>query len=70
MSREIRFSVDDEDYPGIVEYAKRKGHRTPANLARFAVYALMARNPVGRHDKLGAVRTEVTGGDSKEGIGG
>jgi hypothetical protein len=61
MSKEIRFSVDDDDYPVLALYAKQKGHRSVSNLARYATFALMARNPVGRHDSRGgAVRTEAS----------
>lgn len=66
-SHKIEFSVDQEDYPAIAEYARRKGHRTPSTLARYAVYALMARNPVGRHDGRGADRTEATPANPEEG---
>ena len=67
MSREIRFSVDDDDYPILVAYAKLKGFRTVSNMARRGAFALMERNPVGRHDKSrGADRTEPSGGVSRE----
>ncbi len=69
MSKEIRFSVDDDDYPALVLYAKKKGHRTVSNLARYAMYAQVTRNQVGRHDlNRGAPRHrasgEVSGGGS------
>lgn len=50
MGKTISFTVDDTDYPGILEYARRKGHRTASNLARYALYAMISRNPAGRHD--------------------
>jgi hypothetical protein len=67
VSREIRFSIDDDDYPELAVYAKRKGHRSVSNLARYATFALMARNPVGRHDsRVGADRTDLSGAISGE----
>lgn len=63
MSREIRFSVDDDDHPILVAWAKRKGFRTVLNMARRGAFALMERNPVGRHDKSrGADCTEAIDG--------
>ncbi len=69
MSKAIRFSVDDDDYPTLAAYAKKKGHRNVSNLARYATFTLITRNQVGRHDlNRGAPRHrasgEVSGGGS------
>lgn len=51
MSKQITFSIDDDDYPVLLAWAKKKGFRTVSNMARRGAFALMERNPVGRHDK-------------------
>lgn len=56
MGREITFTVDDDDYVVLAAYAKKKGFRNVSNLARRACFALMERNPMGRHDRV-AVQT-------------
>jgi hypothetical protein len=66
-SKKIEFSVDREDYPALAEYAKAKGHRSVSNLARYAVYTIMARNPMGRHDRRGAPQHRGSGGNPEEG---
>ena len=55
MSRKICFSVDDDDYPVLLAYAKKKGYRTVSNMACRGAFALMDRTRIGRHDnKRGA----------------
>lgn len=46
MSRTIQFSVDDDHYELIREYARVKGYRNPSNLARKAVYKEIKSYPV------------------------
>jgi len=68
MSREVRFSVDDDDYPLLQAWAKKKGFRTVSNMARRGTFALMERTRVGRHDiRLGADSADMPGG--QEGVG-
>ncbi len=46
MSKTIQFSVHDEDREWIEQYAEAKGYGTASNLARFAVFAQMRKNPL------------------------
>lgn len=50
MNRFISFGVTEEEKVEIEEYCRRKKRwKSPADLARDAVYQLMSRNKVGSH---------------------
>jgi hypothetical protein len=51
MSKQITFSIDDDDYPILLAWAKKKGFRTVSNMARRGTFALMERTRLGRHDE-------------------
>ena len=40
----VKFTVDEDEIKEIREYAKVKGHRTAANLARVALFYYMNKN--------------------------
>ena len=68
MSREVRFTVTDEEYDDILAYVQRKRQwRQVSHFLRYVCFQAMGRNPVGRHDlRRGADRTEPSGGVSRE----
>ncbi len=46
MNKTIQFSVCEEDREWIEQYAEVKGYGNASNLARFAVFAQMRKNPL------------------------
>jgi hypothetical protein len=66
VSKTIQFSIDDDDYPVLLAWAKKKGFRTVSNMARRGTFALMERTRMGRHDnKRGAVCAERSDGQKQ-----
>jgi hypothetical protein len=53
----ISFSVDDNQYKGICEYAKTKGFDKPSNLARMALFRYIARNKTATPKRSTAVKS-------------
>lgn len=58
MSKEISFTVPDEDYQIIKEYAEHRGHARVGHLARRATYRMVNQNPL-NGKRLGDYKRKV-----------